>query len=60
MFAIGMPLAMLFFEPQKTMAISSSLEKRRRRLTRIVIPKAGGKHEHVEGDDQAEVGQRDL
>ena len=37
---MGRPLAMLFFEPQKTMAISSSREKPSRRLTRVVTARA--------------------
>ena len=35
-FAIGTPLARLFFEAQKTMAISSSRLKPRRRLSQVV------------------------
>ncbi|MNT78081.1 hypothetical protein D3C72_2172810 [compost metagenome] len=34
--AIGMPLARLFFEPQKVMAISSARSKPRRRLPNMV------------------------
>ena len=36
MLAIGMPLAMLFFDPQNTMAISSSFSKPSARLASVV------------------------
>ncbi|MNT42284.1 hypothetical protein D3C72_1787010 [compost metagenome] len=38
--AIGMPLARLFLEPQKTMVISSSMLKPKRRAMKVVRPSA--------------------
>ena len=46
--AIGTPLARLFFEPQKTMAISSSREKPRRRLPQVVPPAPRPSSTHID------------
>ncbi len=54
MFAIGMPPAMLFLEPQNTIAISSSVEKPSRPAGERRQAKNGGEDDDVQQQDQAE------